>query len=525
MQLNLDFSSLVPPGVQGLTILRVEYYIELPQSSQDMLNGNAQNYRITSWLGASDLRTIPAVKFGQNVLDHTLQDGPINLLCPDFNLTSAKTDSTNIEAEISSKIIRLATPSVLESLFNQLCPGYSKEPHAALDHVRQTYNDANGSKVFSCVYDYYTQILAASRPFIDMETLPVSVCQAFIDGLDQHLSAGFRTHFPTYSIPQDCSAIHQRTVLQEMLQAALRAKSEYNNIRAIASEASGFGSGQTFSAQVNASQAEKTISKYRDDTSNKAGSSSKGPLCCYGCGGPHPWSLLKQGIHVIKCPTASNPGIQENAKRTIERIRSKRKKKQANFTKHINLAKTNFSDFDKEGQDHILLQALTLCSQASESASVASSITGVTGGTTAVSPSKSAGSKRVVFLYDAIALNTDVQRPVLPVGIQSIMPHINLQLGTDVKDASSPSIRCVVDTAAALCTGNYHFFAAIAKKSHSASLRYISQRTTLQSSYRGLSKITLMPSQQIYPSHFNFIYLISPRMEAQPLLSWLPGPK
>jgi hypothetical protein len=154
VQLNLDFASLVPPGVQGLTILRVKYYIELPQSSQDMLNGNAQNYRLTSWLGASNLRTISAIKFAQNVLAHTLQDGPINLLCPDFNLTSAKTDSTNIEAEISSKIIRLGTPSVLDSLFTQLCPGYSKEPHAALDHVRQTYNDANGNKVFSSVYNY-----------------------------------------------------------------------------------------------------------------------------------------------------------------------------------------------------------------------------------------------------------------------------------------------------------------------------------------------------------------------------------
>jgi hypothetical protein len=80
-----------------------------------------------------------------------------------------------------------------------------------------------------------------------METLPVSVCQAFIDSLNHRLSTGFRTHFPTYSIPQDRSATHQCTVLQQMLlQAALRAESKYNNIRAIASEASGFGGGQAF---------------------------------------------------------------------------------------------------------------------------------------------------------------------------------------------------------------------------------------------------------------------------------------
>ncbi len=161
---------------------------------------------------------------------------------------------------------------------------------------------------------------------------------------------------------------------------------------------------------------------------------------------------------------STDPGIRENAKRTIERIRAKQKKKQADFTKRKNLATTNFSNFDKEGQDRILSQALTLRLQASESASIASSITGVTGGTLKASPSKSAGSKRVVFLNDALALNTDIHRPVLSVSIQLIMPHINLQLGTDLNDASSPSIRCVVDTAAALCIGNYHFFAAIAKQ-------------------------------------------------------------
>ncbi len=88
----------------------------------------------------------------------------------------------------------------------------------------------------------------------------------------------------------------------------------------------------------------------------------------------------------------------------------------------------------------------------------------MTGRTLAASPAKSASGKHVVFLYEALALNTDIYHPVLPVSIQSIMPHINLQLGTDLNDSSSPSIRCVVDTAAALCTGNYHFFATIAKQ-------------------------------------------------------------
>ena len=150
-----------------------------------------------------------------------------------------------------------------------------------------------------------TQTLAASRPFIDQKELPVSICQALMDGLDSPLLAGFCTHFPNYSNGQAHMTTHQRKVLQEMLQAAIHAEMEYTNIRTIASEA--IGKGQAFFAQVNASQAEKTFSQYKgnDEGSHKSGSTaSHGPLCCYGCGGPHAWSTLENGIYVSRCPNA-----------------------------------------------------------------------------------------------------------------------------------------------------------------------------------------------------------------------------
>jgi hypothetical protein len=145
-----------------------------------MTNENGGAYRLTAFLGPDNIRLIPAAEFSCDILTVTLQDGPINLLHPDFNLTSVKTDSTTIAAKISSKIIRLAIPSILDHLFNQLCPGYSKEHHAALDHIRQTYNDATGNTIFSSVYEYYTPILTASCPFIDQEVLPISICPRFL---------------------------------------------------------------------------------------------------------------------------------------------------------------------------------------------------------------------------------------------------------------------------------------------------------------------------------------------------------
>jgi hypothetical protein len=62
-QLNLNFSSLVSQGIQGVTVLCVEYRIELPQGLRDLQNINNQGYCLTTFLGADDIRTITAADF------------------------------------------------------------------------------------------------------------------------------------------------------------------------------------------------------------------------------------------------------------------------------------------------------------------------------------------------------------------------------------------------------------------------------------------------------------------------------
>jgi hypothetical protein len=249
------------------------------------------------------------------------------------------------------------------------------------------------------------------------------------------------------------------------LQAAICAKAEYTNIRTTTSEA--IGTSEAFSAQVNASQALKTISKYKsgDERSNKSGSTvSLGQHCRHGCGGPHPWSTQKNGIYVIWCPNAGNPGVHENAKKTIKHICNYWKKKQQDFQKHKNLATTNYSDFNNASKERIWKQVLQSVSVTNNTASISSSITGLTGGTSLASAGNGCGcGKPDVFMYDMQVLQIDTKHPTLPVAIQSVITHITLQLGPDLNDSKSLSIRCVVDTTAALCTGNYHFFAAIAK--------------------------------------------------------------
>ena len=82
--------------------------------------------------------------------------------------------------------------------------------------------------------------------------------------------------------------------------------------------------------------------------------------------------------------------------------------------------------------------------------------------------SKPAGDsprKPIIYVVNVSVLSSSSpSRAIMPAPIMSNFPHIRLQLGSTLDCADCPVLRCVVDTAAALTTGNFHFVAALAKK-------------------------------------------------------------
>lgn len=117
VQLSLDFASLInAPTNVGPTTLRTEYYLELPQTTRVMVNNNNVTYNLMTFHGAADLRTLSPADVKTQILDATLQDGPVKLQPTSFGLTSARTDGRALRAEINEKILRLAYRTVCHSL-------------------------------------------------------------------------------------------------------------------------------------------------------------------------------------------------------------------------------------------------------------------------------------------------------------------------------------------------------------------------------------------------------------------------
>jgi hypothetical protein len=196
IQLELDFADLTTATVHPApnVILQGEYYIQPPQHLRDLTNERNQDYRLTSWLGAADLRTMSTTDVQREILDITHQDDPFDLLEPSFNLSSCRTDNTAVYGELKSLVVHLASDRIHETMFMVLVPGYSIEPHNVFDHIWQCYIDASRTMVRLSAQVYYSIFLNAVRSFYNLEEYPINLAEIFQDHINPSLQKGFHAH-------------------------------------------------------------------------------------------------------------------------------------------------------------------------------------------------------------------------------------------------------------------------------------------------------------------------------------------
>ena len=487
VQCILDFSSLTTIDPYPVNpILRESYYIELPQGTQAMTDDAGAAYTLVSYLGDADLRALTPEDLKRLILEPVLQDGPVLLIPSDFNLSEVNTNSAGIGAKIDGKILKLAWHQVCASVFNELCPGYSNQPQAAVEHIRQCYQDSEGNNVCTSVFIYFQRMMNAMRPFASAARFPKSVCNALIDGLDSRLVPIFRRNYPDHAVLHDLSASYQRGKFQDILQAMQMAEDEVNSISEIARSTV---NGQAFhaDASVNASQAERTLSRYgggsytseggnsggyRSDGGASGGYRSDGGRStgsndsrlgrrdrCFGCSGSHLWVV----DGVVVCPNADKPGVREAAAKNyqswLEKSRARRaKRKSKDPTQQSLYTALSAADKQRAMSDAIALMAATHNSNR-VTAHVAPAPPAA-----AYNPLLPNKVPRILIADIAVLSSASDTKGMLPAPIVSNFPHIQLQIGSSDEGADCPVIRCVVDTAAALTTGNFHFVAAVAKR-------------------------------------------------------------
>jgi hypothetical protein len=169
------------------------------------------------------------------------------LKASNFNLQNANTDSTDISLDIEQKILKLAWHQLYTSVFAEICPGYFSQPHATLDHIKQSYVDSEGNMVSTPVFAYYQRMMNGMRPFAGEARFPVSVCNMLMDGIDSRLVLIFRRNYKDYMLAHDLQASYQWSKFPAILSAMQMSEDEVKSITAIARSSVG---GQAFHADA-----------------------------------------------------------------------------------------------------------------------------------------------------------------------------------------------------------------------------------------------------------------------------------
>ncbi len=70
----------------------------------------------------------------------------------------------------------------------------------------------------------------------------------------------------------------------------------------------------------------------------------------------------------------------------------------------------------------------------------------------------------IMVINVSLLLSTSSLKNILPASNLTNFPHIHIQLGSNLDNPSCLVLCCIINTAVALTTGNFHFVAAIAKQ-------------------------------------------------------------
>jgi hypothetical protein len=111
---------------------------------------------------------------------------------------SCRTNSTRIYGKLKLMVVRLASDTIHTTLFKVLVPGYSIKPQHVLNHIWQSYVDANGKMVELRAQVYYTNFMNTIRFFYNLEEYPIDLAGVFHDHMNSLMQKSFRPHYPTF---------------------------------------------------------------------------------------------------------------------------------------------------------------------------------------------------------------------------------------------------------------------------------------------------------------------------------------
>ena len=171
---------------QQVTVLPLEYFIELHQSTKPVTSGGGQIRQLTTWHKTADLSTLTLEEISTEILDKTFQTCPVLLKRSALNL-EVETESDQINKKISERMNGIAWMLIVDAIFSELYPNFSSNPQAPLKLIKQTAQDENGGTVTLAGSEYYRRFQLATSPLMTGSKLKLDLTSTFLDGLNPYI--------------------------------------------------------------------------------------------------------------------------------------------------------------------------------------------------------------------------------------------------------------------------------------------------------------------------------------------------
>jgi hypothetical protein len=200
----------------------LDFFIQLPQGTTTVLDGNSQEKTRTTYLGPKNIGAMTARDFKYIVLDVTGQELPATLVPPPYGQVIAELDTSIKDENIRNTITGRLSDYIVNEPFKALCPSLTNNPSDALAQVSQGYKDANGNTAYLTIHNYFTKLMAAVGCIPD--DLDCDVCARAVDRMNPEIKKYLCLTYSGHRINRPRDKFTQMTALLELKTLATKAE-------------------------------------------------------------------------------------------------------------------------------------------------------------------------------------------------------------------------------------------------------------------------------------------------------------
>ena len=441
VQCRLPYASVDPESNPPDPTYDYSFYIDLPQSTKQTLNSQGNASAVTTYWGPDDLRTMSKADFKANILlQPPTQRQPYDLLAPVPPSTTARPDDGSAYTRMTDDVVSALFKGAFPYFIKEVCPVTTSRPVDQLHSVTQTLRSSSGGQdVVKPVEQFMSEFMTACSIWANDATFGADAHAEAFRNMDPVLQRQLEADgYTAHHLPQSLDSQHQMRLLSQLQTAAIRSE---RTIQRTEEQVSKYLTRQSDDAsshlsQVLSSQAERTLSKYRNnDADGRPPKTDKPPTCWHDdCGGAHRYGPA--------CPYYNKPGSEEKVKKgkkkfykMVKEAKQQRWRDRNSFGKMSASQKSSFA----KGLSAADIRELSRLSGQSTTENTSSTDDTVT-----------------YSLLPAILQNSS--KPVLPVSIDPDLPSISMRFGTSPEASQSALVRVAVDSGAGLSAGHMGFW-------------------------------------------------------------------